>query len=223
EVLRYLGYAGQEADSAIFERIDRIIEECQRDLAPKNVVGYFAVDAANRDRLENPSIALVGTSLVLPGKDIACHLGTARECALLACTLGAKSEQELARRKAINPLDALIYDSACSALVERVADSVEATIVESAARRGLFTNSRYSPGYGDLPLSVQPTFLKVIGAFERIGLTVTKTNLLLPTKSITAIVGIFDEPPSEEVERSCSSCNMKDFCAVRASGKVCHG
>lgn len=223
EVLRYLGYAGQEADAAIFERIDRIIEECERDLAPKSVVGYFSIDEARCDAQENPSIALAGTSLVLPGTDIVRHLGGARECALMACTLGAKSEQELARRKAVNPLDALIYDSACSALVERAADAVEATIVEHATQQGLYTNARYSPGYGDLPLSVQPMFLKVLGAFERIGLTVTATNLLLPTKSITAIVSIFDEQPSAEDVRSCSSCNMKDFCAVRASGKVCHG
>lgn len=168
-------------------------------------------------------VDVAGASLRLPGFDIVRHLRGARECALFACTLGARSEQELARLNIANPLDALVYDAACSALIERVADATEARIVAEAAERGLHANWRYGPGYGDLPLSVQPQFLSVLKAFETIGLSVTDTDLLLPTKSITAIVGLFDAPPAAEKPRVCESCNMKDFCTLRAKGRVCHG
>lgn len=256
EVLRYLGYAGQAMEPALYDRIDGIIERCERELDPKSTVAYFGIEVcdgtgggqagrseapvvdgpsgsgpqaadggrARCDRLGSvPYVEVLGASLRLDGSDIVRHLRGARECALFACTLGAKSEQELARLNASNPLDALIYDAACSALVERVADATEARIVAEAAQRNLHANWRYSPGYGDLPLSVQPRFLAVLRAFETMGLTVTDTDLLLPTKSVTAVVGLFDDPPADGKPRLCGSCHMKDFCAVRAAGRVCHG
>lgn len=256
EVLRYLGYAGQAMEPALYDRIDGIIERCERELDLKSTVAYFDVevhggsDAASAERGEAsaaddlprcgakagdagravrgrsesaPYVDVLGASLRLDGFDIVEHLRGARGCALLACTLGAKSEQELARLKVSSPLDALVYDAACSALVERVADATEAQIVAQAAQQHLYANWRYSPGYGDLPLSVQPRFLAVLRAFETMGLSVTDTDLLLPTKSVTAVVGLFEDPPAGEKPRSCGSCHMKEFCAIRAAGKVCHG
>ena len=246
EVLRYLGYAGQAMDPGLLGRIDAIIDRCEQDLSPKSIVGYFGIAVHGADAAdpsggvgcaggaEEPCgetqcadglayVDVAGASLRLPGFDIVRHLRGARECALFACTLGARSEQELARLNIANPLDALVYDAACSALIERVADATEARIVAEAAERGLHANWRYGPGYGDLPLSVQPQFLSVLKAFETIGLSVTDTDLLLPTKSITAIVGLFDAPPAAEKPRVCESCNMKDFCTLRAKGRVCHG
>ncbi|WP_139653711.1 vitamin B12 dependent methionine synthase [Raoultibacter phocaeensis] len=180
------------------------------------------VDAAAGER-ERPFVEVLGTPLMLEGFDIVRHLNGACECVLLACTLGAKSEQELARLKVINPLDALVYDAACSALIERVADAAEATVVAEAAMRGLQANWRYSPGYGDLPLAVQPRLVAVLGAFESLGLSVTDTDLLVPTKSITAIIGLFDGPVADAEVRVCSLCRMRDFCTFRTTGRVCHG
>ena len=194
------------------------------DSVRRGGAGSDGGDAAHGGTTDNgPYVEVLGASLRFDGADIATHLQGAKECALMACTLGAKSEQELLRLNAANPLDALIYDAACSALIERVADATEARVVAEAAERGLHTNWRFSPGYGDLPLSVQPRFLAVLGAYEAIGLSATDTDLLLPTKSITAIVGLFDDAPVRKKPQACASCHLKDFCAIRAAGRVCHG
>ncbi len=262
EVLRYLGYAGQQADPALFDRIDSIIKKAEEGLVPRSVSAVFPIEvhpapswantastanaatdtraastvsAADPDSstcatntatpsaaASGPYVDVVGTSLRLEGYSIVEHLEGATECVLLACTLGAKSEQELTRLNVLNPLDALIYDAACSALIERAADAAEAELVAAAAARGMHTNWRYGPGYGDLPLSVQPQFLSVLKAYETIGLTVTETNLLLPTKSITAVFGLFPKPWDKEKPRICTTCNMRDFCTIRAAGRTCH-
>ena len=48
---------------------------------------------------------------------------------------------------------------------------------------------RFSPGYGDLPLSVQPAFAQELD-LESLGVAVTDSYLLVPQKSITALVGV---------------------------------
>ena len=68
------------------------------------------------------------------------------------------------------------------ACIEQVCDRAEDEIAQLAAREKRGINSRSSPGYGDLPLSVQPKLLAVLDAERRLGLTVTGSDLLIPAK-----------------------------------------
>lgn len=130
---------------------------------------------------------LVGAALPLPGEDIAEHLAGCDRCLLLAVTLGHTTEREI-HRLAPTPSEALYFDTACSLLVEAAADAAQETLL-SAIPHGRVP-FRYSPGYGDLPLSIQPQFLATLDAPRRLGLTLTASGLMLPRKSITGIVGI---------------------------------
>ena len=49
---------------------------------------------------------------------------------------------------------------------------------------------RFSPGYGDLPLEIQSDIFRVLNCSTKIGLTLNKSLLMTPTKSVTAIIGI---------------------------------
>lgn len=170
-----------------------------------------------------PQVALAGCGLVLPGRDIARHLRGAKAVALMACTLGMVNERELRKHNAMSPTDGMMYGAASSALVEAAANAVEASIVAWAADRGLHTNWRYSPGYGDLPLSVQPAFLRSLDATRRIGLSLTPSWLLVPTKSVTAVVGLFDRPQAgAEVRTGCKGCQLRTACQLRKRGRTCH-
>lgn len=225
EALRYLGYAGQELDEGLRVRFEQLADACERALRPACVHATFDVDEARScwDG-DEPRVALAGSPLMLEGRSIAAHLRGARKAALMACTLGAASERELRKHAALGPVDALLYDAAASALVEAAANAAEAAIVEEAADEGLHANFRFSPGYGDLPLTVQPAFLAALDAPRRIGLTVTEGNLLVPTKSITAVVGLFDRPlPSATARDACASCQLRPNCQLRKKGITCHG
>lgn len=63
---------------------------------------------------------------------------------------------------------------------------------------------RYSPGYGDLPLDVQSSFLRALDAQKKIGLTVSENNLLFPRKSVTAIIGIINSGSKKKI-KSCKN------------------
>lgn len=233
EALRYLGYRGQELTGDLAGRIDEVIARVEGDLRPDGLFAVFPVrtvgeggareGAASRDAAV-PRVELEGASVVLEGSSIAEHLRGAREVALMAVTLGARSEQELRRLSALEPLDAVLYDAACSSLVEAAADALEDQVVSAALERGLVTNFRFSPGYGDLPLAAQPAIVRALRADVRLGLTVLPTNLLLPTKSVTAVIGLFDAVPPQAGQASpCAACQLRATCEMRKRGVVCHG
>ena len=141
------------------------------------------------------------------------------------CTLGMANEAAMARRKAQSALDAAIYGAAGSSLVESVADACEAAVVADAAKRGMRTNWRYSPGYGDLPLALQPEIVRVLAADKRLGMVATESNLLIPTKSVTAFVGLFDADAKLDeasgVKSSCEGCACRQNCTLRAAATPC--
>ncbi len=219
EALRYLGYAGQELDAELNTRIDEAIAACEREAHPGFLFRSFPL------RKSPDGLELVGSSLVLRGKDIARHLKGASECAVMACTLGLANEASMARRAALNPLDGSIYGAAGSSLVECVADACETAIVADAVRRGLRANWRYSPGYGDLPLALQPEIVRVLAADKRLGITASDSFFLVPAKTVTAFVGLFAEGISldglDAPRSTCENCACQKHCALRESGSPC--
>lgn len=58
----------------------------------------------------------------------------------------------------------MLYDACCNLLIEEVARAAHDDITREAARAGLFTRMRFSPGNGDLPLIIQPQPIKAIAA-----------------------------------------------------------
>ncbi len=219
EVLRYLGYAGQPIDDALMARLDAVCDRCVEELEPKGTYRIF--DVHHVDDAEGPGYAVEGTPLVLRGHDICTYLEGATSCALAACTLGMESERKLAALQATAPLDAVIYNAAATALIERGADQLEARIVAAAGERGLHAGYRYGPGYGDFDLSIHLAFLDAIEAYRKLGIVATEANLLLPQKSTTAVVGLYREVP-KHTPRGCGNCACKDYCTIRAKGDVCY-
>lgn len=214
EALRYLGYAGQDVDAALEERIDGMFERCARTCDPAYVFRIFPA------RLGEKGVVLDGSGIVLAGADIARHLHGARFVAVMAATAGMASERELRRLSAANGLDAMVFGAAASSIAEAASDACNAAIVSEARAAGLYTNWRYSPGYGDLPLDVQPAIVRALEAAKRLGLAVTPTNLLVPAKSVTALVGLFDEKQGDK--RSCAGCSFSPYCNLRKAGTPCY-
>lgn len=217
EVLRYLGYHGQGLTPELDARIDDVVAQCLEVARPRATMASFPVHSVSED-----SVRLDGCALVLAGHDIAKHLTDACEVVLFAATLGADIDRELRRLSLTDALGQVLFDSAATALVERAADAANAHIRAYAAGQGAFTSWRFSPGYGDLPLSVQPDFLRTLDATRQLGITLTPSNLMVPTKSVTAIVGIHPTP-QDGLESSCSICTMREFCTIRQTGRTCRG
>lgn len=67
---------------------------------------------------------------------------------------------------------------------------------------------RYSPGYGDLSLDVQSSFLKALNAQKTIGLFLSEGGVMQPEKSVTALMGL-SHIRTGCVTEGCEACSKK--------------
>lgn len=111
-------------------------------------------------------------------------LGCRRVC-ILAITLGSETDRLIMKLSKISPAEAFITDAIASAMAESLCDRVEKLVLNNAPHR-----PRFSPGYGDLPLDIQAPLLSFLNAEKTAGITLSKSLLMSPSKSITAIIGI---------------------------------
>lgn len=191
ELLRRLGMAGRKPDADTQAQVTRMLARCRHVACPKHCFAFFPFTR------QGDAMILTGTTLRLSGRSIAAHLDGAACCALMAVTLGAAVEREQRALAATSLADAVVFDAVCSAYAEHAANECHAEIARAAAARGLHAAGRFSPGYGDFPIQTQKDLLSVLDAGRRIGITLTDSLLMLPRKSITAVVAIFPGPDGQ--------------------------
>lgn len=113
------------------------------------------------------------------------NLQGCEEAFLFALTLGSDVDRLLLKLAKLSGAEHFIADALASALTETACDLAEERICGTLRHR-----PRFSPGYGDLSLSVQPAVLAALDAERKLGITLTQALLMSPMKSVTAIVGI---------------------------------
>lgn len=212
EALRYMGYR----DDINIDNITPILKECEKNLL--NEANYrYCYKFFELEKKDN-YIKLANTELILRGNSIYNHLEDCDRAILMACTLSDKADKLINRLNITDMSSALITDSMASALIEQLCNEVENIIRKELDIK--YMTWRFSPGYGDLPIDIQKNFIKTINADKQIGLTVTESNILIPRKSVTAIIGISDSPIPQK-KRGCAICNMNKTCQFRKRGTHC--
>ena len=210
EAFRYMGQRGE-----LTEGLRLLAEECEARLlgaiTPRYVYALFDLEHGEQ-------ISVSGTPLTLAGNSIRGHLEGCLKCVLMAATLGAAADSMIREFESTAMEKAFVSDALASAAIEQVCDLAEQEIRERLDVYHL--TWRFSPGYGDLPLAIQKDFLSVLNAQKRIGLTVTDDLILIPRKSVTAIIGV-SETEIPRKRRGCAACNMRERCEFRARGERC--
>lgn len=209
EALMYLGYKGGEipADTmADIVRCENILLEIAR---PRIVWRMF-------DLL--PDKTLSGTGFRPEGTDVQELLCDCRQVILFGATLGAELDALLRRAQIKNLADAVILDACASAAIETICDNLCEDIAASIAP--LYLTDRFSPGYGDLPFSQQADVCRILDLPRRIGVTLSPGGLMIPQKSVTALMGVADKPQKMRF-RGCAYCNMFKNCIYRKDDRTC--
>ena len=210
EALRYLGVLHPAEETR--REAERLADELSAAVRPRYVYRVFGLE-----RLPD-CVRLQGANVDLAGSSARKMLAGCDQAALLACTLGARFDAKLLSLQARDMAKAVIYDALGNALVETGCDGAER---ELAARfPELCLTDRFSPGYGDLPLTVQPQLCAALDAERRLGLTVSQSLLLNPVKSVTAVIGLSDTPQPARI-RGCAYCNLRETCNIRKGGSTC--
>ena len=108
----------------------------------------------------------------------------------LCGTIGAEFDAWQRRLSVLSAADALLSQQIGLAAVEKVMDELEKRLRLEVEVEGKKLKPRRSPGYGDLPLALSRTILAELDAPRKIGVSITDSDLLVPSKSVTAICEI---------------------------------
>lgn len=198
EVLRYLSC------KSVDEITDRYITECEALLlekcTPAYVYGCFDVDTSGGK-------AVIDKYMIFGGADIKKHLSQSRKCAVMAVTLGIEADRQIRSLSVTSVAKAVVMDACATAYIEQLCDMVQGEISQKHGN----VNFRYSPGYGDFPIDAQFDILKLLDAQRKIGLTLSGTKMLIPSKSVTAVLGFVDEDTACR-KTKCEGCLNKTRC-----------
>lgn len=202
EAIRYLGGAGIQMN----DQMEILMDECEKMVLEKAAPKFLYIE------LDLPCDTIMG------GRDIANHLDGCEKAILMCATLGAEIDKLIRISQISDMAKAVVLDSFASVAVEQVCNKVDEIIAEKYD--GYYMTFRFSPGYGDYPISLQQDFLRMLDAPRKIGLTTNDNYLLMPTKSVTAVLGL-SKNPIERKKRGCAICNMRGKCRFRKNGEHC--
>ena len=208
EALHFMGWRGTPVEPQLLEQIQALMGQVQSEVQPRAALQRFKIQENGR---------LEGTSLIPQGHDVKTMLSGCHEAVLLAATLGAGSERMLLKAQARSSAQAVLLDAVLSTAIEAVCDAQEAALRKELAVQGLYLTDRFSPGYGDMPLAQTKDICAVLSADKAIGLTVSKSGIMIPRKSVTAIMGVSRHPVSRRPS-GCAVCSMRKRCALRRNG-----
>ncbi len=210
DALRYSGVPKPTEED--FAEMRAAADRLKRSLQPRRVWKVFPVEKTP------DGMSLVGSGLVLSGHMAETMLADCPSAVLLACTAGTALDGAIRTWQSRDMAAAVLMDGYGSAFVEAVADQVEQEI--SARFPDLYKTDRFSPGYGDLPLDLQPEILTALNAYRLAGIAATDSLMLQPCKSITAVLGLSPRPQRARI-RGCGYCALRETCRIRKGGNSC--
>lgn len=211
ESARYMGVKGipDGQTKEILEKYEPIVRErLKPSYVYRKVKVNFMPDGVKFD----------GINAVFTGNDIKKHLSGCESAIILAVTVSSEADKLIRQASVVGMADALAVDCLCSSAIEQACDMAEEEIF--AENPVVFRTWRFGIGYGDLSVNLQKEVIHALNAQRRIGLTVTENCLLIPSKSVTAIIGISDSP-HEQQKKGCEICSMRETCGLRKSGDCC--
>jgi hypothetical protein len=188
EVVKRMGYPN---DSSIPDPIRTILNDALSLatglMKPRAVYRICSIES---DDLE--AVAFKNIPFVLQSAQVARLLRNSDAAVFFAATVGPELDLEI--KSCMDKGEATrgyMLDSIGSETAEAAADELHWNILQRLSQKeGCSVTPRFSPGYGDWPLTVQKDMIESCGG-RLIGISVTPSSLMIPRKSISAVFGIY--------------------------------
>lgn len=205
EILRYSN--GGSGDNLLLDLIEECISECRKLLSYKVCYGEFP-------------IVVTEETICLPFMTVNSHalaknLSGCFSAVIFGATVGIGLDRLITKYGKISPARALIFQAIGAERIEALCDAFNDEVKAEKVKKGLTLKPRFSPGYGDFPLNAQKDFFRVLDCPRKIGLSLSESLLMSPSKSVTAIIGV--TAPSGRAEdvintsrTSCVGCGKID-------------
>ena len=186
--LRRIGYPSSQKN--LPHEINKIFEkmlDLARNLIEPQAV-YRILKVQSKDALE---ITFRETLFVIKSLKVAKMLLESKYVVLFMTTIGPRLESKVTSLfNSGEPTSGFILDAIGSETADEVANTLHRIILNNiAADQGFSITPRFSPGYGDWSLAVQKELLEICNG-SQIGIAVNEQSLMIPRKSVSAVVGL---------------------------------
>ena len=183
EAVRYLGYGNHAVDNHTLELIGDSFRELDQFGRLKIVYRIFDVS------MEEDGHLTIG-KLKIESRNLGRNLKGCGQAIVLGSTLGTGVDM-LIRKYSLTDMARVVVLQACgAAMLEEKLDEWQEEMAEQFMQKHLYLRPRFSPGYGDFSIEHQEMIVRMLDASKKIGLTVTDSLMLTPSKSVTAVIGI---------------------------------
>ena len=182
EAVRYLGYGKHAVDDQTLRLIADSFGSLRSVGSRKSVYRIFDLEQEDGETVRFGSLTVKSKSL---GK----NLRGCDKIVLFGATLGIGVDQLLSRTSKTDMAKTVVLQACAAALLEEYCDECQERIRQEMESEGRYLRPRFSPGYGDFPIECQRDMVRMLDCAKSIGLTLTESCMMAPSKSVTAVIG----------------------------------
>lgn len=179
EILRYAQCPGC-TDENMLSVMEDCIKECISFASLAYRVSYCELPIVS---LDEESGAIDMQHIKVTSRSLAANLSGCKEAVVFAASIGPGIDRLIKKYTKLDPVKALFFQ----AIGAERAESLCEAFMSSYPKK---LRPRFSPGFGDLELGIQPDVLAVTNAGKNLSITLDEGCLMSPSKSVTAFAGI---------------------------------
>ncbi|MFA5143537.1 MAG: vitamin B12 dependent-methionine synthase activation domain-containing protein [Candidatus Omnitrophota bacterium] len=192
-----------ETKEALLDSLGKALEEARSKAAPKiAIVKKFIA------KFETASFTLEDGP-VISTKELSAYIKGANHIYAFLATIGKDVEEKATSyMNGGDHLSGYLLDRIGSFAVESMAKNAEDALRRKLQLKNLSVSMRFSPGYCDWPIEEQSKIAQIID-FSSVGVTLTQSCVMVPRKSITAVVAVGPGDLFKDIRSPCAVCNMR--------------
>lgn len=196
EIGLYLGYYGAKIDG----NVRALIEECKAEFL--NAATFTACFEKVDVKINGKTVDL--GFMTVESESLAKNLCGCEKAVVFAATTGIEAHRLITKNAVLSPLKGTVTDCVGSAAIEAFCDRINSSFGDAD-----YLRPRFSPGYGDMPLECQKEITEFLETKKKIGLALNDSLMMIPVKSVTAIIGLGKEK-NKCTGPGCMICSRKN-------------
>jgi hypothetical protein len=212
EILRREGFIGKRE---IRPSIERLIHELHGEVEKGNLLQPAVVyDIYSGDEIDRRQFSLKNNG-DMRGRLLTSLIPEAKDIAVAVCTIGPALEEKVTHySKSGDVMHGMLLDGIGSAAVDSLCIEAGKIIAGEVSPRGYQISSPITPGMPCLPITEQKWLLELIHS-EDIGVTLTSSNMMIPRKSTSMVIGIGHDMETWTQAELCSRCSLRETCVYK--------
>lgn len=168
----------------MFDRVEKSFRDAENLIEAK---GAYII---RRIKKKGDSITLLDSTTSLESHSVKNLLKNSFAVVFMAVTIGSGLEKLAGRYTKEKQFEnALVLDTIGSEAAEASANALNSYLLTLARQAKKTLTQRFSPGYGDLPLSFQKDMFREL-SLDGLNIVLDKKFILSPRKTVTAILGV---------------------------------